>query len=242
MSKSLGVELFTLSKDQFKLYFDTLYRMRKEVKIDLHPDKKHVFCRTMDNAKISLAELTLRIEPKEFTTFEIPLESIMKLSPKKDVTFYDDGHVVVLSNGDFVLRVAKLDPRVSNLGNVKTMPSLTWVAKIHLDKPTIEKWYEYFKVANEWVIFEIKDKKLTIKSIVENENQFELPEPIPVDGEDCICKIPQQPIIDTFAHYKVYDTAIIHLGTDIPIKIDLGSDLLSIMIGIAPRIDNDDDD
>jgi len=238
-----GVELFTLSKDQFKLYFDTLHRLRNEIRIELVPEKKHVYVRAMDRATVCMSEMVLRVPPKEFLAFEIALESVIKLSPKKDVTFFHDGNRIILSNGDFALKVTELDPRVTKLREVAKFPTLAHTAKLYLDKPTIEKWYEYFKVINagEGVRFIVKDKQLTVSGVVENSDELEMPVAIPVDGEDSNTRYPLEPITDAFAHYKVYDTATVYLGNKLPLQLELGSDLLSIKTGIAPRLDGDED-
>ena len=55
-----GIELFTLSKDQFNLYFDTLFRLRPEVKIDLFPEKKHVYVRSVNQEKIQAIQVGMK--------------------------------------------------------------------------------------------------------------------------------------------------------------------------------------
>lgn len=234
---NLGVELFTLSKDQFKLYFDTLKRVRPEVRIEMFPEKKHVYVRAKDTSDTLMSELILNVEPKEMSFFEIPLESVLKLSPKNDVTFYDSGNRVILSNKDLTLKVVKIDPRVSKLADVKQFPDLPFIALVKLDKPMIERWSDYFKTADAktGVIFTVKDNKLTITTKIGNEDDLDLPD-IPCEGSDCKVKAPLEPLSDSFATqlYKTYDEVIVHLGADIPIQFDIRSALLTIRTIIAP--------
>jgi hypothetical protein len=237
-----GIELFTLSKDQFKLYFDTLFRLRPEVKIDLFPEKKHVYVRSEDESKILMSELILNVEPKEFTSFEIGLESVIKLNPKKDVTFYHKGNQIILAQGDTALKVITLDPRCSELGKVPAFPELEYDARLHLDKTSIEAWYDYFKVlvAKEGVTFEVADGELSVHGKVENDDVLEMTSVIPTDQEDCKVVIAVAPLIDAFAHWKVYDTVVIHLGYRTPLQLEFGSDLLNIKTIIAPIVNDDD--
>jgi hypothetical protein len=230
-----GIELFTLSKDQFNLYFDTLFRLRPEVKIDLFPEKKHVYVRSVNQEKILMSELILNVTPKEMITFEIGLESVVKLKPKKDVTFYHSGNQIIISNGDFALKVITLDPRCSELGKVDAFPDLPHIARLHLDKSTIEKWYDYFKivVAKDGVTFEVSDGELTINGKVENDDVLEMVS-VATDQKDCKIVIPVAPLIDAFAHWKVYDTVVIKIGERMPLQLDFGSDLLLIKTIIAP--------
>jgi hypothetical protein len=237
-AKSLGTELFTLSKDQFNLYFDTIFRLRKEARIELRPDNGCVYTRFKDVENVIISEMILRVVPKVEIIFELSIESMLKLSPKKDVTFYDKDNQVILSNGDFVLKVTKIDPRVSGLGKVKPFPNhLAHVAHMYIDKPVIEKWNEFFKVATGdiGVFFKVTDNQLTVSGKIDD-NVFEMHEPVAVEGSNCSVKISTDYLTKTFAHWKIYDTAAIHIGQDIPMVLELGSDLLTIKSGIAPFI------
>ena len=235
VKKSFGIELFTLSKDQFNLYFDTLFRLRPEVKIDLFPEKKHVYVRSVDSADVLMSEMVLNITPKEFMTFQIPLESVVKLKPKKDVTFYHDQNVITLSNGDFALKVTTLDERCSSLGKCAVFPTIPHQAKLYLEKSTIEVWYDYFKMVtgNDGVTFKVQEGELTVRGKVENEDRLEM-NALMTDQPDCEVIIPIQPVIDAFAHWKVYDTVTVHIGDRMPLQLDFGSDLLNIKTIIAP--------
>lgn len=233
--KSFGTELFTLSKDQFNLYFDTLFRLRPEVKIDLFPDKKHVYVRSVDPSVILMSEMVLNIEPKEFLSFQIPLESVIKLKPKKDVVFFIEGNVVTLSNGDFALKVTTLDERTSQLNKCDPFPDLPHQAKLYLEKADLEAWYDYFKMVTgkEGVQFKVNDGELTVRGKVENEDYLEM-NSIMTNQPDCEVNVPIEPMIDALAHWKVYDTVAIHIGDRMPLQLNFGSDLLNIRTIIAP--------
>ena len=237
-----GVELFKLSKDQFKLYFDTLFRLRSEVRIELFPEKNHVYVRAVNKEKTLMSELILNVTPKEMVGVEIPLESIMKLSPKKDVTFYRLGNQVTLKNEDFILKVTTLDERVSQLSEVAEMPEIEFTSYLYLDKPVIERWYDFFKAikAEDGVEFMFKDGEFTVGGKAETESdRLELPA-VQTDQPDCEVVIPISVLIDAFAHWKVYDTVKIAVADRMPLYLEFGSDLLKITTLIAPIYRDDD--
>ncbi len=244
MAKVQGLELFTLSKNQFKLYFDTLFRLRAESRIETRLDQKHVYVRAVNKPQTLMSELILNIEPKADDVFEIPLESLMKINPKKDLTFYHDGNTIKIINDDFTLKVSTLDSRCSKLSECPAFPKVPSLASLYLEKDTLEVWYDYFKtVANdkEGIDFIVKDGNLTICGTVENEDKLEMNHVVSAEGStDCECVIPAEPLVDAFAHWKVYDTVKIRIGNGCPLHLEFGSDLLQIRTIIAPIYRDDE--
>ncbi|MFA5760330.1 MAG: hypothetical protein WC877_01055 [Dehalococcoidales bacterium] len=237
------IELCNIPKEIFKPFIDTICNFKKEVELNLDPDLGNITLRTMDTAKVALLEMELLIKPNELTSFQIPLGSIEKAVPKKDdVKLYHNGANITIVIDGMKFNIKTLDPRTSGLKPAPS-PNVTYPTVVNLTKDNLEQINSLFKIVSNYtdnVIFEVKEGQLSITANLTTEDNVEKPIEVPVNGPDCRSRIPAEYLKDTFENCKLYDSAELSMGTNIPLKIKLSSNFIQSTIMIAPRIQDED--
>lgn len=236
------IELCTIPKEMFKPFIATVCNFKKEVELNLSPDTKNITLRTVNTENTSLLEMELAVEPKELTSFQIPLGSLEKASPKKDdVTIHHNGLYVVITVDGMKFKIRTLDPRVSGLKPAPT-PSINFTTTIELTADDLELINSLFKIVSNYTdnsIFEVKDGKLSISANLTSEDIVEKTIDVNANGPDCKVCIASVYLRESFDNCKIYDSAILSMATDSPLRVEFFSKAIHTVIMIAPRFEDD---
>lgn len=233
------IEICTIPKDLFKMFFDWPMTLRKDG-LNLNVDDKVWYC-ISNTANASMIKGQLNAPVKSSVVLSIDPSKLLKTATS-DITFFMEDKVLVYktTNGEHRLNTL-VDPKT------KTMtlpPNVSYPITIELKRDDLNnlseevlKYVGSKKDSNDdHIQFIYKDKRLTVSnSDVDDKHLYNFSDEYSLEGSyksefsiDLITEITK--------YYKEFETCLVSIGTNIPIKFEFKNELVEFTTLAAPRI------
>lgn len=235
------LELFTIPKELYAPFFDTISMYRLEVEFNVK--ENGILIATFDTPKNQMIKTTLKIKPLEQCSFKLSINPLIKLAPKNDAVFYkSDGYVHVKIGTDATHNLRTLDDRLKDVSTAEEPTKFVHECNIALNAEITKSIVEAMRIANsenaQRVDFIVKEGNLAIHTKASEEHNIDVNVGA-ITGPDCASSFSSEYIAAALKHAKLFETITLSLGHDIPCIFDMKSPLIDTKILVSPRMDRD---
>ena len=233
------IEICTIPKDLFKIFFDWPMTLQKNG-LNLNVDDNIWYC-ISNTSNTSMIRGKLNVPVKSKVVLSVDPSKLLK-SATTDITFFMEDNVLIYKTANGEHRINTLvDPKIQT----RTLPpNVVYPITIELKRNNLnDLTEEVLKVVgskkdsnDDYILFIYNDKKLTVSnSDVDDKHLYNFPDEYSLEGS-YKSEFSIDLITEIMKYYKEFETCLVSMGTNIPIKFEFKNELVEFTTIAAPRI------